>query len=317
MDEPILIITGPTAVGKTALAEIIANRIDGEIISADSRQIYRYLTIGTAKPIGVWQTISPANKIYTVNNIFYHLVDFLEPTRRFSAGEFASQSRKIITQIQKRKHRPLIVGGTGLYIHSLISGLAPLPSADQNIRKKYHQILETRGRIYLSEKLARIDPVLAAKIGPNPQRLIRALEIFELTGKSPRDFYSRTKPFIHNYYLINLDLPREILASRIEARLKRMLKSGWLEETEKVLKQKYPPDCPGLQSIGYPEIISYLNKKISYTEMTEQIFVSSKQYAKRQQTWARGHNYPTLNIWQMSTQSIVNYILQHSNITVF
>ena len=292
---PYLVIVGATATGKTSVAIKLAKKISGEIISADSRQIYKYLTVGTAKPQGY--------------DIPYHLVDFLEPKEKFSAGEFVRLAEEFIEKIAARGKQPIIVGGTGLYIKTLIDGIVRLPSADEKLRQKLHKLVETRGKKHLHMLLKKFDPASAEKIHPNNTvRIIRALEVYYLTGKpishwhkihpSPlplpqrREEESILNPLpqgernkVRGFKIFGLEWQRDVLYERINNRVNWMLDNGMIEETRKLIKKGYQKDCPALQSLGYKWVLDYLENKIDYNKMQQLIMRDTRHYAKRQRTW--------------------------------
>jgi len=300
-----IIICGPTASGKTELAYKLAEKINIEIISADSRQIYKYLSVGTAKPAGKW-----VNDRYIAGNLPYHLVDFINPDQQFNAGEFVTRSKELINKIESEKKVPVIVGGTGLYIKSLIDGLSVLPEKNDIIRSRLQQLADKNGPKYLHDMLVRIDPVSAKKIHENNiHRLIRTIEVYELTGKPISELHKiKNKNFSDNSYIyIGLFPGKAELHERIENRIKVMLETGILEETRNIIKMGYPETCSGLQSVGYKYIIMYLKKLISYDIMLKNIITDTKHYAKRQLTWFNGdkriiwiNNISEINkVWKM------------------
>ncbi|MDI6640688.1 MAG: tRNA (adenosine(37)-N6)-dimethylallyltransferase MiaA [Elusimicrobiota bacterium] len=308
-----IIITGPTCTGKTALGielaknlQEVEGRDNTEIISADSRQVYKYLTVGTAKPIGRWEKTGRYNNIsrYVVDggrySIPYHLVDFLEPHEVFSAGDFVRLTESIVNQLIEKNKIPIIVGGTGLYIWSYLYGICPLPKRDENIREMLKNEEKKHGRGYLYNKLYRFDPEAAKRIHPNnQQRIIRALEVYYLTG-NPISYWwakntnTKSQPQLsrmlrnHNI-LIGLYQPREILYQRINKRVCEMLQNGMIEETQELLRGKYRGDydesCPAMQSVGYKHVVSYLKRQISFDDMKLFIQQDTRNYAKRQITW--------------------------------
>jgi len=279
---PYLVIVGATATGKTSVAIKLAKKISGEIISADSRQIYKYLTVGTAKPQGY--------------DIPYHLVDFLEPKEKFSAGEFVRLAEEFIEKIAARGKQPIIVGGTGLYIKTLIDGIVRLPSADEKLRQKLHKLVETRGKKHLHMLLKKFDPASAEKIHPNNTvRIIRALEVYYLTGKPISHWHKihscHSEPAVageesrFQFKIFGLEWQRDVLYERINNRVNWMLDNGMIEETRKLIKKGYQKDCPALQSLGYKWVLDYLENKIDYNKMQQLIMRDTRHYAKRQRTW--------------------------------
>ncbi len=276
----ILIITGPTATGKTKLAIECANLFNGEIISSDSMQIYKKLDIGTAKPDK--EELSQAK---------HHMVDIVEPNEEFSVQEFVSLADKKIEELVKDQKLPIIVGGTGLYIKSLIYpySFCSAPK-DENIRNKYKLLLETNGKEYIYDLLKQKDPDAANKIHLNDtKRVIRALEICEITGNKKTDMNNEEVEPRYNYILIALNLPREELYERINTRVDIMFKLGLLEEIS-ALKNKgiINESCQSMQAIGYKEFFKYFNNELSVDEVKELICKNSRNYAKRQITFIKG-----------------------------
>ncbi len=297
-------MVGPTASGKTEKALELAAANNAELISVDSRQIYEHLAIGTAKPEGKW-----VGRAYLVRGVPYHLVDFWDPASTFTAADFVRLALEKIHEIGQRGKKPILVGGTGLYFKALHEGLAPLPPADPKTRARLKQEAEDRGREHLHRRLAQVDPEAAAKIPANNiQRLVRALEVYELTGK-PISLWHRQptmrpippaggeggkatgKSHDVKIRFIGIDLGREELLRRIEARCRTMLKDGMIEETQRLLALGYPRDCPALTGLGYPRILSYLQGTISQEECLRLLIQDTRQYAKRQMTWFR-HQLP-------------------------
>lgn len=272
----ILTIVGPTAVGKTKVAIEIARRISGEIISADSRQIYKYLNIGTAKP-----TRKERKKI----NI--HLIDFIHPDNTYSCGKFARDAEAKIEQIIRKGNIPIICGGTGLYIRSLFNPLHKLPESDKKNKEKLICMLAEHGLDYLYEKLLSVDPEWAKKINPrDKQRILRGLEVYAMTGK-PLSTLIKKKKRKSKYlpYYIGLNLPREELYQRINNRFDDMLNNGLIEEVKSLLKKGFNPESSALRTIGYKEIIEYLQGELSREAAIEKVKCRTRNFAKRQITW--------------------------------
>lgn len=277
-----LILAGPTASGKTELALALAHALGSEIISADSRQIYTDLTVGTAKPQGIWQ-----GGRYLVQNIPYHLVDFLPPTATFDVFSFCEKSRALLAS---RPEQPFIfAGGTGMYLHALFIGLDDLPPADAALRAELAAFAEQHGRAALHARLEKIDPPSAAQIPPqNIHRVIRALEICRLTGRPASEIKSgaffQTQFPADKVLFVYLNWEKELLNQRIAVRTQAMLEP-MAEETRALLASGVAPDCPGLKSLGYPEILQWINGSLTREETLEKIIIRTRQYAKRQRTW--------------------------------
>nr|AEQ20589.1 tRNA delta(2)-isopentenylpyrophosphate transferase [uncultured bacterium CSLF42] len=288
----ILGVVGPTGSGKTSFGLQWARAHRGEIISADSRQLYRYLAIGTAKPAGTWTAAPPC---YRVEGIPYHLVDFLNPDERFSAAEFARIAEAKIQEILNRGHTPILVGGTGFYFKALKEGLAPLPKAQPSIREELRALAERKGRPHLHSELAKVDPEAAVAIPANNlHRVIRALEVYRSTGKPisqwHREHAERKASAVapsRFYRIIGLDPGKEILDQRLEQRCAEMITRGMIEETQEVLAKGYSRDCPALSGLGYPRVVAFLKDELSKQDMLQGLIQDTRQYAKRQRTWFR------------------------------
>jgi len=278
MGEKLVVIIGPTAVGKTKLSIELAKRLDGEIISGDSMQIYRGMDIGTAK-------IKPEE----TEGIPHYLIDIKEPTESFSVAEFQQTVRPLIAEIAARDKLPIIVGGTGLYIQSVIFDyqFSDAPS-DEKYRMELQKFAENNGALALHKKLEKIDRKSAERIHPNNvRRVIRALEIYHCTGKSMTEWQKQQTPeLLYDVALIGLTMEREKLYERINARVDKMIEEGLLEEV-KALYSRGIRDCQSIQAIGYKELYEYLEGKMTLEEAIEQLKQNSRNYAKRQLTWFR------------------------------
>lgn len=273
--EKVLVIVGPTAVGKTALSVELAKKFNGEIISGDSLQIYKKLDIGTAK-------ISTSE----MRGIPHHLIDVIEPTDNYSVADFQKAGRKLITEITERGHLPIIAGGTGLYIQSLLYDyqLGAKEEVVSDVRKKYEELAEKIGKKQLWEYLKEKDPLAAEKIHWNNQRkVIRALEVFEVTGYSIMT--PKEKPqCLYEYCMIGLDTGRKLLYQRIDQRVDQMIAAGLVDEARFVYSLG---EIQASQGIGYKELYPYFKGEITLEEAVEQIKQNSRRYAKRQLTWFR------------------------------
>ena len=273
--EKVLVIVGPTAVGKTALSVKMAKKFNGEIISGDSLQIYKKLDIGTAK-------ISTSE----MSGIPHHLIDVIEPTDNYSVADFQKAGRQLITEITERGHLPIIAGGTGLYIQSLLYDyqLGAKEEVVSEVRKKYEELAEKIGKKQLWEYLKEKDPLAAEKIHWNNQRkVIRALEVFEVTGYSIMT--PKEKPqCLYEYCMIGLDTDRKLLYQRIDQRVDQMIAAGLVDEARFVYSLG---EIQASQGIGYKELYPYFKGEITLEEAVEQIKQNSRRYAKRQLTWFR------------------------------
>ena len=270
----VLIIAGPTAVGKTAVAETVAEKLGGELISADSRQIYKGLDVGTAKPRN--------------SKIPYHLIDIVTPEKRYDAAQFARDAQTLIKQIYDRGKTPIIVGGTGLYIRALTEGIFEGNFRDETVREELLRRWRAGENLYA--ELMRVDPEAAKKIDPkNFVRIQRALEVYIVSGK-PISYWWKTatkKQSEWKFVKIILNKERKALYERIEKRVDEMLEAGWVDEVKKLLKSGVPENAPAFSSIGYRQVVDYIKGKLSWEQMREQIIKATKEYARRQLIWFR------------------------------
>jgi tRNA dimethylallyltransferase len=276
---PLVVLCGATATGKTAIALELAERFNGEIISADSRQVYRWLDIGTAKATAEER-----------RRVSHHLLDVVDPDEDFSAADFARLGRAAIDRIHLRGRLPLLVGGTGLYLRILTQGLAATPAADPGLRSALQQQEEQDGPGSLHRRLLEIDPPLAGRLAPGDLvRIVRALEVHALTGRRLSDLQAehafRERPY--RLLKIGLDLPREQLYKRIDARVLQMFAAGLPEEVQSLLRRGFLPELKAMRTIGYREWISHLQGGCSAEEAVALIQKHSRHYAKRQGTWFR------------------------------
>ena len=274
---PVVIINSPTATGKTKLAVELALDFRGEIINADSLQVYRYLDIGTAKP-----TLQQRQAVK------HHLIDILDPDEEYNAALFARQAREVIADLEKLKKPVFVVGGTGLYIKALLKGIIATPPVDEQIRNHYRSLRESQGKAYLYDLLKSRDPAAAEKINPNDSvRVIRALEVLDQTGESitvkQQEHSFADSPFAS--YKVGLSVDREDLKRRIIARTERMIDEGLLGEVEKILDMGYSENLKPLQSLGYKQMIGFIRRRYRWDEAIELIKRDTWQYAKRQMTW--------------------------------
>lgn len=286
------IIAGPTASGKTDIALRLAQTLGGAVISADSRQIYKTLTAGTAAPHGVWDS-----GIYKVDGVPYHLVDFLDIKENYDISKFAASAADIVAA---SGNKPCIfAGGSGMYLQGYFGGLDALPKADAKIRAELSALAQREGKEYLHNMLKEKDALSAAAIPPgNIHRVIRALEIFMLTGK-PASVLRRSGPVDISagcVKFIYIDWDKDILNARIESRTK-LIFEPMTEEARRALNAGYNADCAGLKSLGYREAIACLNGEITKDYALERIITLTRQYAKRQRTWfSRYANMIKINI---------------------
>lgn len=273
--ENLVIITGPTGIGKTELSLELAKKYKGEIISSDSMQIYKKLNIGTAK-IDLDKTSIP-----------HHMIDIIEPSDNFTVADFKSSARKIITDINNRGGLPFLVGGTGLYINSLVYNLDFTETEpDYEYRDELREILEEEGSEFLYEKLQDQDRDMAEKIHKNNgQRIIRALEILKNGNKKGDNFREENNDY--NLIYIGLNMDRSKLYEKINQRVDKMIDLGIIDEVKNLLDEGLDKNSQSLKAIGYKEVISYLDGEIDFDEMVDLIKKNSRHYAKRQLTWFR------------------------------
>ena len=274
--EKLIVILGPTASGKSEFAIELAEKFNGQIVSADSRQIYQELNIGTAK-------IKEEDK----KNITHYLLDFIKPNQDFSLAEYKKAALKAISQVHQENQLPFLVGGTGLYIQAIVDNLAiPQAKPDPRLRQEIEKEIEKEGLKSVYEKLLRIDPGAKDFIDPkNPRRIIRALEVCYTTGQPFSAQRKKQAPLFESLQ-IGLDIDFEKLEEKIDNRVEAMIKEGLIEETKKIL-QKYKASVPALQTIGYQETLDYLQGKINLKDAKELIKLHTRQYAKRQLTWLK------------------------------
>jgi len=279
MKGKIIILTGSTGVGKTALSLSLAQVFNAEIVNADSMQIYRYMDIGTAKPTPEERAIVP-----------HHLIDIKYPDEDYDVSQFKADADRIIKDILNRERQVLVVGGTMLYLKILIHGIFPAPPVDMALRQSLNQLAKERGREYLHQRLKKIDPEAAKRIKPRDiVRLIRAIEVYELTGKTISWHQKRHHFGKQDYDCLKICLyrPREILYRHIENRVEEMFKQGLVEEVEKLLKMGYKASLKSMQAIGYRHVIAYLEGKHTLEEAKFLIKRDTRRYAKRQLSWFR------------------------------
>ena len=272
---PLIALAGPTASGKTALSIEIAKAFKGEIISADSRQIYKQMDIGTAK-------ITPAEQ----QGIPHYLLDVVDPSEEFSLADYKRLAMKIIQEILRRKHVPIVCGGTGLYLNTILENYQiPQVPPQYDLRQKFAQYYEEHGPLALHKLLQERDPEAAARIHPhNVRYVIRALEINIAGNQKKQD--QKGEPLFHTF-TIGIDWPRELLYERINHRLDEQLEKGLLNEVKTLLMRGYNEKLPSMSSLGYLELIAYLKGECSLEEAAENIKKNTRNYAKRQLTWFR------------------------------
>ncbi len=289
-----IVIMGANASGKTVLSIFLSKLIDGEIVSADSRQIYKHLRHGTSKPEGRWGNDSSGRNVYITEGVPYHLVDFLDPNYTYDVARYCEDFSKAIDGIAISGKTPIIAGGTGMYLNAVFNGLDPLPKPNPLYRKELMSMASEKGKKAVYEKLKEVDPVSAERIHPhNIHRVIRALEIYKANGKPSSQTLSGS--FMRDITLfpglfVYLKWDKNLLRERIRTRTENEFEQ-WANETRNLISSGYPHDCPGLKSLGYPIMIDYIEGKIKKNEAISTITTLSMEYAKRQNTWfSRYHN---------------------------
>ncbi len=298
----VIAIMGPTACGKSSVAEAICRQRPCEIVSVDSALVYRGMDIGTAKP-------SPAIR----QEIPHHLIDVLDPEQSFSAAEFANAALRAIAQIHSRGNVPLLVGGTMLYFRALLEGLAPLPAASESVRARLVEETATLGLEALHRRLAEVDPVSAQRIHKNdPQRIQRALEVYEVTGRPLSDAWREAERYVFPYPLtrIVLWLPdRAKLHRRIAQRLDDMFAAGFVDEVARLRgRPGLTADMPSMRAVGYRQVWEYLAAETDSETMRQRALFATRQLAKRQMTWLRQvHNARWI---EADSEQIVEYVLK-------
>ena len=277
----IILIYGPTASGKSSFAIKLAKKIKGEIINADSMQVYKELRILSARP---------SQKDY--QKIKHHLYGFQSVKKKFSTGDWLKLANNKIQEVRKRNKTPILVGGTGLYFKALIDGLANIPNIPFKTREKIRSLYKKIGSKNFFKRLKMLDPLVKNYINPaDTQRSIRAYEVKLHTNKSIYDWFKKTKSnFKENeFYKIYIDLPRDDLLNRISIRAKKMIENGGIQEVRNFIKLRVKKDKTACKAIGIGEVQEYLNKKIEIEQLIDKISIKTRQYAKRQTTWGRGN----------------------------
>lgn len=305
MNNKLLIIAGPTAIGKTSLSIKLAKALNGEIISTDSMQIYKYMDIGSAK-------ISKDE----MDGVIHHMIDVVDPKDPFSVADYKEKADKAIQDILSRNKLPILVGGTGLYINALTCNMNfTEANKDENYRSELESLAEEKGNEFIHNMLKDIDPISYNEIHyNNRKRVIRALEVYKLTNKPFSSFNLGEEiyngPYEVKYYV--LDMNREALYDRINLRVDIMMKNGLLEECIKLREMGYNSSMQSMQGIGYKEMFYYLDNKITLDEAIEMIKKGSRNYAKRQLTWFRRDPRAIfINKDNLSEEEIFNKILLH------
>jgi tRNA dimethylallyltransferase len=303
----VIIIVGPTAVGKTAVSLELAAKLGAEIISADSRQIYKFMDIGTAKP-------TPAER----SRILHHFIDLFPPDVPYSAGAFGKEARQLINTLFDSGKLPMVVGGAGFYIRALVDGLQTPEIQDAQIKLELTQKLQDTGLQALLEELQEKDPTAARQIHPNDtQRILRALEVIQITGQPFSEFLNqKLSPAEFSPVFIGFTRERQHLYKIIENRVDLMIQQGLVEEVRQLWNRGYGPELNALQTVGYKEVFNHLQSQISHTGMIDLIKRNSRRYAKRQLTW---FNADRRIIWinldeNSKIELLIDYIVQKFDI---
>ena len=295
--EKVIVICGPTASGKTALSIELAKKINGEIVSCDSMQIYKEMNIGTAKPTKE-----------EMQGIKHYMIDIISPDERYSVADYKKQAKEAIKEILSKGKVPIVVGGTGLYVDSLIYEIDyPEIEFDEKYREELDQEVKERGLEALYEKAKEIDEEAIKKISSNDKkRILRILEIYHATGKNKteQEKESRKTPVEFDYKVFALNMDREKLYDRINKRVDIMIENGLIEEVENIYK-KYNKFPTAMQGLGYKEVVQYLEKRLTKEEMIEKIKQETRKFAKRQLTWFRKNKE---TIWLNADDTIQNNI---------
>ncbi len=283
----LVVLLGPTGTGKSKSAIEWAEELGGEIISADSMQVYRYMDIGTAKP-----------GVDDQKRVRHHLIDLVTPDQPFHAALYRTLGRKTIDQLHEDKTPILVVGGTGLYIKTLLEGIFSSPRIDPSVRENLNREAEEKGTGTLYERLKKGDPKTAFSLHPNDLfRIVRALEVLDSTGV-PISFYREQHRFGEKPYVtlkVGLEMNRDVLCQRIDERVDQMLERGFLQEVERLMDMGYGPELKPMQSLGYKEMVRHLLKEIDWDEAVRQMKGNTRRYAKRQVTWFKAD--PEIRWW--------------------
>lgn len=277
--KPLVVILGPTAVGKSRVAIEVAKRLDSEILTVDSRQVYRGMDVGTDKP-----------PVAARHGVAHHLIDMVDPDEPFNAGLFRRHATELIEELHRRRRLPLVVGGTGLYVRILLQGLCEAPASDPGLRAQLCEEARERGPDHLYARLASADPVTAAKLHPrDTSKIIRALEVHHLSGV-PMSSFQAGHGFIERPFsalVIGLTRERKHLYRRIEERIDWQLANGLVEETRGLLARGYRRDGPAMTGLGYRHVAAHLAGECDWTEMVRLFKRDTRRFAKRQMTWFR------------------------------
>lgn len=299
----VLVILGPTCVGKTQISLKLADILNGEIVSFDSRQVYKFMDIGTAKP-----TKEEGERVR------HHLIDLVSPDEKFTAADYGKKAREAIREITERNKQPIAVGGSGLYLKALIEGFFQGPPANEKIRERLQREAQEFGEPHLFNRLKEVDFKATQRIHSNDLvRIIRALEVYELTGKPITAWQQEGtyEQFLMQFVKIGLTLERERLYERINHRVEEMVARGLLDEVKKLKNNGYTPKLKALKTVGYQELFDYLKGELDLPAAIEKIKLNTRHYAKRQLTWFKKDKYIT---WLDATEdNLIERILENFN----
>ena len=278
MEKRVIVIAGPTCSGKTSLGLQLAKKLNTEIVSTDSRQIYKHLTIGTAKP-----TKEELQKVK------HHFIDSLEPNEEYNASKFEIDGLKVLNEIHSKNKFPIVVGGSGLYLKALVEGIFNAVDTDEKYRQELLEIRKEKGNKFLYDLLVKSDPISAEKMLPsNWKRVIRALEVYKLSGKPINQLHAGYKrKDDYKFLQYGLSWERSQLYKNIESRVDAMIENGLVQEVREILKRGFSPKLNSLNTVGYKEIIEHIDGQISLERAVELIKRNTRRYAKRQLTWFR------------------------------
>jgi len=295
----VLVLAGPTAVGKTKLGIALAEALGGEVVSADSRQVYKYMDIGTAKPTPEQRARVP-----------HHMIDLVLPDEYFSAGRYASLAAEAVKDVARRGKLPIVVGGSGLYLSALFDGLFEEKAKDPALRRALRERAEREGTEALHRELAEVDPEAASRIHPRDlQRIVRALEVYRTTGRPISEWQKERRPPLEADVLwVGLNLDRRKLYRRIDLRVEDMFRRGLVEEVRALLEMGYGPELPALKTVGYKEVFPYLQGRRSMEETIAQVKTDTHSYARRQLIWFRRDPRIRWLDAEMETQDLVRMI---------
>ena len=300
MMKKIILIAGPTASGKSSLANILAKKINGEIVNADSVQIYKDLKILTARPD------------IQKNDPLHHLYGFAKGNELWSVGRWIKKAKKVTDNILRKNSIPILVGGTGLYFKAVTEGLSPIPEIDETVREELNEDLKEKGLSYLYNELKSQDIKAYELIDKNDQqRILRALEVYRGSGKKISTYWGmeRSKVFNNNFIKIKLNADREYLYNKCDDRCEDMFQSGVIEEVKKLMEMKYEDNAPIFNAIGVKEINKYLQKEIDKDEAKDLIKFRTHQYAKRQITWLKHQMISWKSFYTQESDKIIDYFI--------